>query len=275
MRPVNQSFARQVRLRRLYRNSAQRLLIVPMDHSVTDGPIAGDRGLDHLVGQLARNGADAVVLHKGSLRYIDPDWFARTSLILHLSASTRHAPDPDAKYLVASVEEAMRIGADAVSVHVNLGSMEERRQVADMAAIADACDRWNMPLLAMIYPRGPRIKNPRDPELVAHAATLAADLGADIVKTPYTGTVAEMTDVVRRSPIPIVVAGGSPLADISAILSYVDQIMRTGAAGVAMGRNVFGTANPGATAGRIADLIHADIVSAPVRELERLDATVS
>jgi 2-amino-4,5-dihydroxy-6-oxo-7-(phosphonooxy)heptanoate synthase len=275
MMPVNQSFARRVRLRRLYRNDARRLLIVPMDHSVTEGPIAADKGLDHLVGQLARNGVDGVVLHKGSLRYVSPGWFTRTSLIVHLSASTRHAPDPDAKYLVASVEEALRIGADAVSVHVNLGSDEERRQVADMAAIADACDRWNLPLIAMIYPRGPRIENPRDPELVAHAAILAADLGADIVKTPYTRTMDEMVDVVRASPIPLVVAGGSPLADITAILSYVDEIMRTGAAGVAMGRNVFQTVNPGATAGRIADLIHADIVSSPVGEFERMDATVS
>src|SRR5690606_27266372 len=155
MTPVSQSFARRVRMNRLYRTAAQRLMIVPMDHSVTDGPIVSN-DLNRLVGQLARNGVDAVVLHKGSVRYIDPDNFTRTSLILHLSASTRHAPDPDAKYLVSSVEEALRYGADAVSVHVNLGSAEERRQIADMAAVADACDRWNMPLLAMVYPRGPR-----------------------------------------------------------------------------------------------------------------------
>lgn len=270
---VNQSFARRVRLQRLYRSTAPRLMIVPMDHSVTDGPITGG-GLDRLVGRLAANGVDAVVLHKGSLRYVDPSRFTRTSLILHLSASTRHAPDPDAKYLVATVEEALRIGADAVSVHVNLGSAEERRQIADMAAVADACDRWNMPLLAMVYPRGPRIENPRDPELVAHAATLAADLGADIVKTPYTGSVAEMADVVRAVPIPLVAAGGAPLGDLPAVLAYVEEIMRSGAAGVAMGRNVFQSADPGATARRIADLIHNDVVPSSVHAFERVDATV-
>lgn len=273
MTPVNQPFARRVRLHRLYRNTPQRLMIVPMDHSVTDGPIAGD-GLDRLVGRLATNGVDAVVLHKGCLRHIDPDWFTRTSLILHLSASTRHAPDPDAKYLVATVEEALRIGADAVSVHVNLGSAGERWQVADMAAVADACDRWNVPLLAMVYPRGPRIGDPRDPELVAHAAILAADLGADIVKTPYAGSVAEMADVVRAVPIPVVAAGGTPLGDLPAVITYVEEIMRSGAAGVAMGRNVFQSADPGVAARRIADLVHGDAVPVSVRTFARVDATV-
>ena len=123
-----------------------------------------------------------------------------------------HAPDPDAKYLVSGVAEALRLGADAISVHVNLGSAGEREQIADLGAVADACDRWNVPLLAMMYPRGPRIENPRDPELVAHAATLAMDLGADVVKVPFAGTAAEMADVVRACPVPLIVAGGPATA---------------------------------------------------------------
>jgi 2-amino-4,5-dihydroxy-6-oxo-7-(phosphooxy)heptanoate synthase len=254
---INTSFARQVRLRRLYRHTDDRLLVVPMDHSITDGPIAGGRGLNRLVGRLATNGVDAVVLHKGSLRQVDHHWFTRTSLFLHLSASTAHAPDPNAKYLVSTVEEALRIGADAVSVHVNLGSAEEARQIADLAAVADACDRWNLPLLAMMYPRGPKISNPRDPALIAHAATVAADLGADIVKSVYPGSVAEMSDIVRSCPVPIIVAGGARLDSTNDVLSYVDDVLRTGATGVAMGRNVFQASDPGALARRIAELIHS------------------
>ncbi|MCX9192906.1 2-amino-4,5-dihydroxy-6-one-heptanoic acid-7-phosphate synthase [Carbonactinospora thermoautotrophica] len=255
--PFNNSFARQVRLRRLYRHGDDRLLVVPLDHSVTDGPIIGGSRLNHLVGQLAANGVDAVVLHKGSLRYIDGRWFTQTALIVHLSASTKHAPDPNAKYLVASVEEALRLGADAVSVHVNLGSQDERQQIADLAAVSEACDRWNVPLLAMMYPRGPKIENPRDPALVAHAASLAADLGADIVKTVYTGSVAEMAEITQNCPVPIVVAGGPRLDSAEAVLSYVDDALKAGAAGVAMGRNVFQAPDPGAMARRLVDLIHA------------------
>ncbi|MCW7991132.1 2-amino-4,5-dihydroxy-6-one-heptanoic acid-7-phosphate synthase, partial [Streptomyces platensis subsp. clarensis] len=203
---VNYS-ARSLRLRRLFRHRDQRLMVVPLDDSIADGPLTARGGLDALVGQLVGNGVDAVVLHKGSLRHVRTDRFTGMSLIMHLSASTAHAPDPDAKYLVTGVEEALRQGADAVSVHVNLGSRDERQQIADLGAVADVCDRWNVPLLAMMYPRGPKISNPRDPELVVHTATLAADLGADIVKTLYTGSSDEMADIVEARPIPVIVAG--------------------------------------------------------------------
>lgn len=266
---ANHSFARQVRLGRLQRHG-QGLFVVPMDHSVTNGPLRRGRRLDHLVGQLAGRGVDAVVLHKGSARQVSHRWFRNLSLIIHLSASTRHAVDPDEKYLVTSVEESLRLGADAVSVQVNLGSLDERRQVTDLATVAEACDRWNLPLLAMMYPRGPKIDDPGDPDLVAHAATLAADLGADIVKTPYVGSVPEMRDVVRSCPIPLLVAGGSRL-EPAAVLTYVADVLEAGVAGLAMGRNVFQAHDPGAVAQRIAELVHRDTEAAPVRSLEELD----
>lgn len=266
---VNNSFARRVRLRRLYRHGDQRLLIVPLDHSVTNGPITTGDQLDRLVGQLTTNGVDAVVLHKGSLRRIDHRWFTRASLIVHLSASTVHAVDPNAKYLVASVEESLRLGADAVSVHVNLGAHDEMRQIADLAAVSDACDRWNVPLLAMMYPRGPKIDNPQDPAVVAHAVTLAAELGADIAKTVYVGDVAEMADVIRACSIPIVVAGG-PRLSASEVLSYVDEALLAGAAGVAMGRNIFQAQDPASMARQVAGRIHQNFEAASVRNIEQL-----
>lgn len=256
---LNGPFARHMRLRRLYRHGDARLLVVPLDHAVTEGPVTGGRRVNALVGELADNGVDAVVLHKGSLRYVDHRWFTRTSLIVHLSASTVHAPDPDAKYLVGSVEEALRLGADAVSVHVNLGSRQEMRQIADLAQVSDACDRWNLPLLAMMYPRGPEIDTPNTPELVSHAVTLAADLGVDIVKTLYAGSVDGMAEVTRDSPVPVITAGG-PRRGEADVESYVVDVLRAGAAGVAMGRNVFQANQPGAVVRRLSDLIHGEFV---------------
>ncbi|MEV8021411.1 2-amino-3,7-dideoxy-D-threo-hept-6-ulosonate synthase [Streptomyces sp. NPDC086554] len=251
----NASFARDLRLRRLFRHGDGRLFVVPLDHSVTDGPLPrGD--LNSLLGELAGTGVDAVVLHKGSLRHVDHGWFADMSLIMHLNASTRHAPDPDAKYLVAHVEEGLRLGADAVSVHVNMGSHQEARQIADLAAVAGECERWNVPLLAMVYARGPQIPDSRAPELVAHAASLAADLGADVVKTDYAGTPEQMADVVAACPIPVIVAGGPRSAETDMVLAHVSGALRGGAAGVAMGRNVFESDKPGWMATSIARLVH-------------------
>lgn len=231
-------------------------MVVPLDHSISDGPVLPDGGLDYLVGRLAGNGVDAIVLHKGSVRYVQHRWFTKLSLIIHLSASTRHAADPDAKYLVSRVEEALRLGADAVSVHVNLGSLDERQQVADLGAVADVCDQWNIPLLAMMYPRGPKIDNPRDPALVTHAATLAADLGADIVKVPFVGSAPEMSDVTRACPIPIIIAGGPQLETDDDVLDYVAEALRGGVCGLAMGRNIFQARDPGLLARRVAELVH-------------------
>lgn len=269
---INSTFARSVRLDRLHRHS-DRLLVVPLDHSITIGPVGGS-SLDRLVGALDGNGVDAVVLHKGSVRRVDPARFVNTSLIVHLSASTRHARDPDAKYLVATVEESLRLGADAVSVHVNLGSDDERQQIADLATVGEACDRWNVPLLAMVYPRGPKITDVRDPELVAHAVTLASDLGADIVKSVYVGSVREMADVTAACPIPVLVAGGPRMDDVGQLVGYVEETLAGGAAGVAIGRNVFESTDPGVTARALADVIHGPLEPAVAPGAEPLAAAL-
>jgi 2-amino-4,5-dihydroxy-6-oxo-7-(phosphonooxy)heptanoate synthase len=251
---VNASLGHSVRLRRLFRGGGHRMLVVPLDHTVTDGPVVAGGPMSGLLSQVCANGADAVVLHTRQLR---PHWLSTTSLIVHLSASTGLGPDPDAKVLVASVEEALRLGADAVSVHVNLGSDHEARQLRDLASVADDCDRWNLPLLAMVYPRGPRIDDPVDPDLVAHAVALAAALGADIVKTACPSSMKDLAEITRSSPIPVLIAGGAFQPDVDALTAHVADVMRAGAAGVATGRNIFQAADPGAMTRRLATVIHA------------------
>jgi 2-amino-4,5-dihydroxy-6-oxo-7-(phosphonooxy)heptanoate synthase len=247
-----------VRRARLFRHDDGNVVLVPLDHSITSGPIASSGGVDRLLGLLADGGADGVVLHKGRARTVDQRWFRRLALVVHLNASTVHAEDPDAKYLVASVEEAIELGADAVSVHVNLGSPQESRQVSDLAAVAGACRRWNVPLLAMMYPRGPRIENPHDPRLVAHAVAVAVDLGADLVKTLYTGSVDTMARVVAGSPVPVVVAGGH-VASPRAVVSLARDAMLAGASGVAVGRNVFEADEPGEMVRCLVQAVHAGV----------------
>lgn len=255
--PLHSHSARSLRLRRLHHHSTAGLVVAPVDHSIADGPVVTpSQPIDRLVGQLAGGGVDAVVVHKGSMRHIGPDRFADMSLIVHLNASTSQAPDPDAKYVVTAVEEAIRLGADGVSVHVNLGSRQEHQQIQDLARIADSCDRWNLPLMAMMYPRGPGIDDPRDPALLAHAVTIAADLGADLVKTVYPGSVAGMLDLTSICPIPVLVAGGPRRGSETELLRFVADALAGGAAGVAMGRNLFQAHDPEQLARRVARLVH-------------------
>ncbi|MEU0196519.1 2-amino-3,7-dideoxy-D-threo-hept-6-ulosonate synthase [Streptomyces afghaniensis] len=271
-------FARSLRLRRLYHHTTSGLFVSPLDHSISDGPVVPrNSSIDRLVCQLAAGGVDAVVLHKGGVRHVRPDRFADMSLIIHLNASTGQAVDPDAKYLVTGVEEALRLGADGVSVHINLGSLDERQQIGDLGRVAEACDRWNVPLMAMMYPRGPRITNARDPELVAHAVTIAADLGADLVKTVFLGSVSEMRDLTAACPIPVLVAGGPRRASESELLDYVGEALAAGSAGVAMGRNIFQAANPQQLAAKVARLVHQTSTDRldPLREGQQSDGRQS
>lgn len=255
------SHGKQLRMRRLFGHGGNRLFAVPLDHSLADGPIATRDGLSRLVESLSDGGADCVVMHKGRARSLAPGILRGLALIVHLSGSTGHATDPNAKVLVGSVEEAVGLGAEAVSVHINIGSATEAAQLADLGKIAAACDRWGMPLLAMMYARGANIADPSGPRTLAHLAGIAADLGADMVKMVYAGSVGAMREVVESSPLPVLVAGGSGHARVEEISGFVDEVVASGAAGLAMGRSVFRAADPGRVAAVVASRLHDDAFS--------------
>jgi 2-amino-4,5-dihydroxy-6-oxo-7-(phosphooxy)heptanoate synthase len=260
----NQSFGRRLRLGHLGRRGGSGLLLVPLDHAVGAGPLRCDGDLDTLVGQLAEHGADGVVLHKGAVRRIRPSRFRDLSLVVQLNASTGMSADPDAKYPVATVEEALRLGAHAVSVHVNAASRTEAAQIAHLAAVAEACERWSVPLLAMMYVRGPAVRDGRAPELVAHAVAVAAEMGADLVKTALPDDPAETARIIAGAAVPVLAAGGVPTPGPEAVLGRMAAAMRAGAAGVAVGRLVFTADDPAAMVRRLAAVVH-DRTPAAVR----------
>ncbi|MCC6776904.1 MAG: hypothetical protein IT537_09755 [Hyphomicrobiales bacterium] len=248
---------RSLRLGRLLKGDEAPLLLVPLDHTVSDGPFTDAHRYDHLLGTLADNGADGIVVHKGRLGLLPSSVYSKLSVVVHISASTKYAADPTYKYQVAEVEDCLRRGADGVSVHVNVGSLTEDQQLRSMATVADSCERYGLPLLAMVYPRGPGIKDHSPAETLLHAAALAVDLGADLVKLPLGGSVASMKRVVDSCPIPILAAGGSQMAD-GEFGAFVADVARSGARGLAAGRNIFMAANPAAKVREVREILHAN-----------------
>jgi len=240
------------RLKRIFRDD-ERTVIVPMDHGVTVGPVTGLVKMQEIVNRLLQGGVDAVVLHRGVAKHVDT---GNAGLIVHLSGITRLGPDPDNKVQVCSVEEAVRIGADAVSVHVNVGAQQEDKMLADLGRVADDCDRYGVPLLAMMYPRGPKIQNQHAVDVVAHAARLGAELGADIVKTNYTGDVETFKEVVRSCYVPVIIAGGPKVETALEVLQMVHDSIRAGSAGLSIGRNVFQHENPTLMVKALSAIVH-------------------
>lgn len=230
---------KQIRLERIINRRSHKTVIVPMDHGVTVGPIAGLEDMRVTVNDMAEGGANAVLMHKGLIRCSHRGAGRDVGLIVHLSASTSLSENGNSKVLVGTVEDAIRHGADCVSVHVNLGDAEEGRMLADLGRIASDCADWGMPLLAMMYARGPKIKNGFDADIVAHCARVGAELGADIVKVSYPGTVEGFEKVTSACCVPVVIAGGERMDSTREFLSMVYDSIAAGGSGVSVGRNVF------------------------------------
>ena len=213
-----------------------------MDHGISSGPIKGLEDPHNVIYTCQHYGLTSVIVNKGILKTLPK--VPQVGVLVHFSASTSLSKTPNRKMLSGSVEEAVRLGADGVSLHINIGGKEEPEMLEQLGKISDDCHKWDMPLLAMMYPRGENIKDPHDPEIVAHVARIGAEMGADIVKTLYTGDYDSFTKIVKSTPVPIVIAGGPKAKTDKDVLEMTEEAMRAGAKGVTYGRNIFEHKHP-------------------------------
>jgi class I fructose-bisphosphate aldolase len=247
---------KRIRLERIKNRNTGKTVIVPMDHGISMGPINGLRNMKDAIQKVAEGGANAIVEHKGLVGEGHRGEGKDIGLIIHLSASTSLSPYPNVKTLVCTVEEAIRLGADAVSIHVNLGDHHEREMLNDFGRMSNEARMWGMPLLAMIYPRGEKIKNEYDVNAIKHAARVGHEMGADIVKVSYTGSAETFRDVVYGCGVPVVIAGGPKMDSDREILEMVKGSIDAGGAGVSIGRNVFQHNNPTRMVQAISAIVH-------------------
>jgi len=133
---------------------------------------------------------------------------------------------------------------DADGVHVNVGAKLESEMIEDAGRIARDCHQNGVPLLAMMYPRGPDVDDPHAVENLEHVARLGAELGADLVKCPYTGDKDTFQRVVDGCPAPIVISGGPKTDDRREFYQMIEGAVDAGASGVSIGRNVFQADDP-------------------------------
>lgn len=250
---------KKIRLERIINRHTGRTVIAPMDHGVSDGPMKGIIDIDKTVESISQGGADAILMHKGIVEQGHRGYGKDIGLIVHLSASTSLAPNPNNKVIVTSVEKAIQLGEDAVSVHVNLGSETESEMLQELGEISETCSYWGIPLLAMMYPRGQKVENEHDVELVKHAARVGSELGVDIVKTNYTGDPDSFKEVVEGALVPVVIAGGPKVDTDEELLQMVKDSIEVGGAGVAFGRNLFQAENPGKITRAISEVVHNNL----------------
>lgn len=260
---------KKIRMDRIIDRDSGKTVIVPMDHGTTVGPMAGLIKMEETIHAVAMGGANAIVIHKGLVEVGQRRKGKDLGFIIHLSASTRMMPDPNCKIMVCTVEEAIKLGADAISVHVNLGAEDEKSMLKDLGAVAKEAMEWGMPLLAMMYTRGPKVENEYDVKWVKHAARVGAELGADIVKVFYTGSPESFREVVEGCFVPVVIAGGEKMGNDQDILEMVKGAMAAGGAGVSIGRNVFQHEDPTKIVQAICKIVHnSSMAEEKVKKLE-------
>ena len=245
-----------IRLERIIDRNSRRTVIVPMDHGVTLGPIRGLADMKCTINDVVEGGANAIIIHKGIVATGHRGAGKDVGLIIHLSGSTVLSPDPNAKIAVCTLEEAIRLGGDAVSVHVNLGAESDTVMLRHMAHISRRCADWGIPLIAMVYCRGDKVENEYDVKYVKHAARVAAELGADVVKVNYTGSPETFAEVCGVCPIPVVIAGGPKADTDEQVLEMVGGALKAGAAGVSIGRNAFQHERPREIVRAIGMMVH-------------------
>jgi DhnA family fructose-bisphosphate aldolase class Ia len=242
-------YGKRIRLNRILRPN-RGALVVAFDHAIILGPIPGTVDPAKQVRRFVEAKADAILLNLGSIRYFAdalapgemPGLIARLDWTTGLSETAKTAAEGFQTCLVAHPSDALRSGADAVITFLVVGSGDpqfEKKEVRRVGRLARECERIGLPLIVESLARGAQVQNPCDSKWIMLHTRMAAELGADVVKTESTGDVKSMREVVSACPIPILVLGGSRTGSDDEVVRVVRSIVQSGAAGVFFGRNIF------------------------------------
>ena len=242
------------RMSRILDTETGHTVIVPIDDSLISGPQTELLDLRTKIAQIAEGHPNAILGFPGHFEQ-HADLISELAWICNLTASTTRSCHTR-KQQILSVKQAVALGVDCVAAHVNISSRYESEMLVTLGKIIEQARRYGFPVLAIMYPRSEhangsdnnyeKLKHADLDEytnLLSHCVRIAKDLGADIIKTQYTGSTATFDKVVTAAkPIPLVIAGGE-LKSAAAILAIAADCVAAGGAGVSFGRNIFARAN--------------------------------
>jgi fructose-bisphosphate aldolase, class I len=265
------AYARDVRLRRLFERPSGKAVIVAWAHGPLLGPIEGlDRHAIHaLADSLAR--ADGLLVSPSMLPGIRDTIARRNRPTIFLLQHWQSVSRPDsllgyeqgATAPLCTVEEAAVWGVDGVMTYLYVGwsdPVQEAQQVARAAEASRVCRELG--LLHMVESRAVRDELTPDglvrADLVRYHTRLAAELGADLVKTKWTGS-DTFGEVVAGCPVPVLIAGGARTRDFEEMLQEARAMVDAGASGLVWGRNLFQHSDPGTALEKLLDVVHGAV----------------
>lgn len=251
------SLGKDVRLARLLDQKTGRLLAITMDHPITRGVLPGLENIREAMRLVCAGEPDAITMQKGIARTVFPPYAGKVALIMKATSySIPYHPYYDTP--VADVEEALSLGADAISVGMIVGGPEQAAQLTHLGQISKEAEKAGMPLVAHIYPKGSMVKDPSKAEAIAYAVRAGAELGVDIVKTIWSGSAETFRKVIEACPAKVCLAGGAAGNDLVDYLIMTREALNIGLAGVTFGRSVWGDKYPTAVVLALKAMIHDD-----------------
>ncbi len=254
---------KQVRLNRLTNAKSGRFVAITIDHAIARGVLPGLVDVKETIRKIAEGKPDAMTMHKGIAANLFGPYAGKIPLILKATSFAPYHRNFDTP--VADVEEAVRLGADAISVGVIVGGEEQAAQLSHLARISKDAQSAGMPLVSHIYPRGSAIKDPKDADVLVYAVRAAAELGVDIIKTNWTGSASDFHKaVISAYPAKVVIAGGSAGENLQDYLQMTYEGVQAGIFGVTFGRFVWQDEHTAAAIAAVKAIIHdgADVGTA-------------
>jgi class I fructose-bisphosphate aldolase len=249
------ALGRELRIRRIF-GSDGRTLTVALDQAVPRGVVPRLATIGTTFASIADGEPDAVTITKGLAGTLltgnqrPLPWILKASMF-----SVEFHPTYDAT--IATVQDAVRMNADAVAVGISAGSSNQVAMFEMLTRVVEEAHTWGLPVVCHAYPSGEMWGDRKgSTESVLYASRAAAELGTDIVKTWYTGSTAEFAKVVEGTPAIVVAAGGAPVTNPLDVLKQAASVIEAGAHGMTAGRNIWGAEDPGKMVAALKAIIH-------------------
>jgi fructose-bisphosphate aldolase/2-amino-3,7-dideoxy-D-threo-hept-6-ulosonate synthase len=257
------SMGKTLRLARLFDPDTGTAVMLPMDHAIEEPDYTQLERPLALIESLARVGVNAFLFRRGLAAFAASAFAGRAGWVQRITGrSGLSAELRNQQLVIASVEQALRDGADAVIPTFFIGPETETYLLPQLGAMADECRRLGVPLMAEVFPvGGPEAVPYHGPYTVDDlrmAVRVASEEGADVIKTWYTGDPESFRRVLDYSLVPVVVAGGPKADSDRDVLEMVRGAMDAGAAGVAMGRKIWQSRDPVGLARAVSAIIRQD-----------------
>lgn len=239
------SLGKQVRLNRIFSHPSGRILSVAVDHLI-NYPIGLPEGLRRMgdtIAAIIAGRPSAITMNKGIARRFMPPFAGQVPLIVQSMALRPGDPD----YAdTAAVEEAVAMGADAIGVAMFVHCDMEVQYIQHLSDVVREAESFGLPVIPHIYPLSSgdeRHTVTHDAEDIFYAVRMGLEMGADVIKVPFTGDAASFRDICAVTPVPVVTAGGPTCKTIDDAVAMVRDVVASGAAGSTVGRNVWGFAD--------------------------------